>query len=164
MENNLEEKVNESQILDQNTPKEKSKKVVSEKTKEALRKGREKLTEKWIKDKKVKDDLKEKYAIKKANQLIKNKLEIKKNMGVENENSDEEELIIQKPKPKKTKKIVIVSNDSDSDDNDIITKVIKKKDIKENKKMYEPELAPPPPPPPPPIQQPIKKNPTIVFF
>ncbi len=59
----------------QNPPVEKIKKprakrVVNEKTLEALKKGREKLAEKWKNDKIVNEELKEKYVIKKANKVF----------------------------------------------------------------------------------------------
>ena len=59
------------------------KRILSDKTKDALKKGREKLAYKWIQDRERNDELKEKYAIKKANKIIKEKLKIKKDMGVE---------------------------------------------------------------------------------
>ena len=66
----------EPQQLQQEQPVEKIKKprakrVVNEKTLEALKKGREKLAEKWKHDKIVNEELKEKYFIKKANKVIK---------------------------------------------------------------------------------------------
>ena len=57
--------------------KPRAKRVVNEKTLEALKKGREKLAEKWKNDKIVNEELKEKYVIKKANKVIKNKLKVK---------------------------------------------------------------------------------------
>ncbi len=59
------------------------KRILSDKTKDALKKGREKLANKWINDRERNEELKEKYAIKKANKIIKEKLIIKKDMGAE---------------------------------------------------------------------------------
>ncbi len=47
------------------------KRILSDKTKDALKKGREKLANKWINDRERNEELKEKYAIKKANKTIK---------------------------------------------------------------------------------------------
>jgi hypothetical protein len=52
----------------------KGKRQVSQKTLDALARGREKLKEKWTNDKVKNDELKEIYAIKKVNKVIKQKL------------------------------------------------------------------------------------------
>jgi hypothetical protein len=59
------------------------KRIISDKTKDALKKGRDKLAEKWIQDREKREELKEKYAIKKANKIIKQKLKLKKDLGAE---------------------------------------------------------------------------------
>ena len=69
------------------------KRILSDKTKDALKKGREKLANKWINDRERNEELKEKYAIKKANKIIKQKLKIKKDMGAEDLDSEDEEPI-----------------------------------------------------------------------
>ena len=45
---------------------------LTDKTKDALKKGRDKLAEKWIQDRERNEELKSKYAIKKANKIIVN--------------------------------------------------------------------------------------------
>ena len=84
--------------------KPRAKRVVNEKTLEALKKGREKLAEKWKNDKIVNEELKEKYVIKKANKVIKNKLKIKEQVGaIELDSEDEEPIkIVQQKNRKKT--------------------------------------------------------------
>ena len=85
--------------------------ILSDKTKDALKKGRDKLAEKWIQDREKREELKEKYAIKKANKIIKQKLKLKKDMGAEELDSEDEEpiKIVQPKKPKKQQVIVLPS-------------------------------------------------------
>lgn len=111
----------------------KKKKVVSEKTKEALAKGREKLKEKWTEDQKRRQELNEKYAIKKANKMIKEKLNIKKSLGVEDLDSEEEEPIklIQPKKPRK-KQIIMMDPESESEE-EVIYKKAPQKSVKQPK-------------------------------
>ena len=54
----IELKVNKDDIKDVEPKKPRAKRIVSEKTKEALAKGREKLQEKWKNDKVKNDELK----------------------------------------------------------------------------------------------------------
>jgi hypothetical protein len=90
---------------------------LSDKTKESLAKGREKLNAKWEEDRKRKEELTEKYAIKKANKMIKEKLGIKKQMGIAEDDTEEEEplKVIQPIKPKK-KQTIILPEKSDSEE------------------------------------------------
>jgi len=124
------------------------KRILSDKTKDALKKGREKLANKWIQDRERNDELKEKYAIKKANKIIKEKLKIKKDMGVEELDSEDEEPIkIVQPKKPKKQQVIVLPTESDSEEEIII-----KKD-KKSKKIVEPMK----------IEQ-IKTKPSIVFY
>jgi len=126
----------------------KKKKVVSEATKAALAKGREKLNKKWEEDRIKNKELEEKYAIKKANKIIKHKMNIKKKYDINESDTEEEEpvKIIQKSKPKKQ---VIIFPAPESDEEEIIMK-------KAPKKKQEA--------PPPPQQQPQKQNFNIMFY
>jgi hypothetical protein len=122
---------------------------LSEKTKESLAKGREKLNKKWEEDRKRKEELTEKYAIKKSNKMIKEKLAIKKQMGIAEDDSEDEEpvKIIQPTKPKK-KQTIILPAQSDSEEEVVYKKAPTKKDVKPV--IREPE--------------PIKESLRIVFF
>ena len=123
------------------------KRILSDKTKDALKKGREKLANKWIQDRERNDELKEKYAIKKANKIIKEKLKIKKDMGVEDLDSEDEEPIkIVQPKKPKKQQVIVLPTESDSEEEIII-----KKD-KKIKKVIEQKI------------EPIKTKPSIVFY
>ena len=124
------------------------KRILSDKTKDALKKGREKLADKWINDRERNEELKEKYAIKKANKIIKQKLKIKKDMGAEELDSEDEEPIkIIQPKKAKKQQVIVLPTESDSEDEIII-----KKD-KKIKKVVEPIKT-----------EPIKTKPNIVFY
>jgi hypothetical protein len=124
------------------------KRILSDKTKDALKKGRDKLAEKWIQDRERNEELKSKYAIKKANKIIKEKLKIKKEMGVEDLDSEDEEPIkIIQPKKAKKQQVIVLPTESDSEDEIII-----KKD-KKIKKVVEPIKT-----------EPIKTKPNIVFY
>lgn len=103
---------------------------LSEKTKESLAKGREKLNSKWQEDRQRKVILTEKYAIKKANKLLKEKLEIKKQMGISEDDTDDEEPIklIQPKKPKK-KQTIVLPVESDSEEEIVYKKPSKKKEV-----------------------------------
>lgn len=104
---------------------------LTDKTKEALKKGREKLAEKWINDRIKNDELKDKYAIKKANKLIKQKMKLKKQMGAEDLDSEDEEPIkLIQPKKQKKQQVIVLPIESDSEDEIII-----KKEKKSNKKL-----------------------------
>ncbi len=112
--------------------KPRAKRVVNEKTLEALKKGREKLAEKWKNDKIVNEELKEKYVIKKANKVIKNKLKIKEQVGAIELDSEEEEpiKIVQQKKAEK-KQIIVLPPESDSEEEIVLKKESKKKITKE---------------------------------
>lgn len=120
-----------------NTPIQKPKRTLNEQQKANLAKGRElgrlRLKEKSNKVKEEKQQatdelqklqlansqLKNKAVIKKANELIKEKLKIKKTLDVpvENEDSDEEEIIIPiQPKKPKKKKVIYLPPESDSEE------------------------------------------------
>ena len=130
---------------------------LSEKTKESLAKGREKLNQKWEEDRKRKEELTIKYAQKKAEKLEKEKKQIKKQMGLKEESEEEQEQEIYVAKKKtiqpKKKKIVIVEESEESEKEEQV--VVKKKTI--------PEKAPA-------QKEPIKEQPThnnnlrLVFF
>jgi len=105
----------------------KKKRVVSEKTLLALKQGREALSKKWENDRITNKEMEEKYAIKKANKVIKHKMNIKKKYGVEGEDSEDEEpiQIIKEKKPKK-KQIIVMPAESDSEEEIIYKKLSKK--------------------------------------
>jgi hypothetical protein len=132
----------------------KKKKVVSEATKEALKKGREALNKKWEEDRLKNKELEEKYAIKKANKIIKHKMNIKKKYDINESDTEEEEpvKIIQKTKPKK-QVIIFPSPESDSEEEIIMKKTPKKK------QPIAQQTAQPPQP-----QQPQQPNFNIMFY
>ena len=136
------------------------KRILSDKTKDALKKGREKLANKWINDRERNEELKEKYAIKKANKIIKQKLKIKKDMGAEDLDSEDEEpiKIVQPKKPKK--QVIVLPTESDSEDEIIIKKDKKiKKVVSESQTRQSNYIAGEP------IKtEPIKTKPNIVFY
>jgi len=110
----------------------KAKRQVSQKTLDALARGREKLKEKWNNDKVKNEELKEVYAIKKANKVIKNKLKIKENIGVEDEDDEPEQPIkLIQPIKKKKQQIIRLPEISDDEEEIIIKKESKKKVVKE---------------------------------
>ena len=121
-------KINSEIVEDLQLKPKRAKRVVSEKTKEALKLGREKLAEKWKVDKVKNEELKEKYVVKKANKIIKQKLKIKEQIGAIDLDSDEEEPIklVQQKKPKK-KQIIILPPESDSEEEIVLKKESKKK-------------------------------------
>ena len=121
-------KVNSEVVEDLQLKPKRAKRVVSEITKEALKLGREKLAEKWNVDKVKNEELKEKYVVKKANKIIKQKLKIKEQIGAIDLDSDEEEPIklVQQKKPKK-KQIIILPPESDSEEEIVLKKESKKK-------------------------------------
>ena len=136
-ENIVESKINNDINQDLEPKKPRAKRVVSEKTKEALRLGREKLAEKWKNDKVKNEELKEKYVVKKANKIIKQKLKIKEQIGAEELDSEEEEpyKLIQQKKPRK-KQIIVLPPESDSEEEIVLKKESKKK----SKEMPEPSF------------------------
>jgi hypothetical protein len=117
----------------------KSKRKVSQKTLDALARGREKLKEKWSNDKIKNDELKEVYAIKKVNKIIKQKLKIKENIGVDQEEDDEPEHPIKLVQPIKKKKQQIITLPLISDDEE---EIIIKKPSKAKKEVSVPTPQP----------------------
>ena len=115
---------------------------VGENTKKALEAGRAKLKENWELKRKEKAELMEKYATKKANAKLKEKLKIKKMMGCEDLSSDEEEPIkvVKETKPKK-KQTIIIKEESESEE-----EIIVKKPKKKVEKVEEVKQAPQPTP------------------
>jgi hypothetical protein len=104
----------------------KKKRVVSEKTLEALKKGREALNKKWQEDKLKNKELEEKYAIKKANKIIKQKMNIKKKYDVdENDTEEEEPIVIKQEKKPKKKQIIMMPPESDSEEEIVYKKPLK---------------------------------------
>ena len=133
----VEPKINNEVVKDLEPKKPRAKRVISEKTKEALKLGREKLAEKWKNDKVKNEELKEKYVVKKANKIIKQKLKIKEQIGAEELDSEEEEPIklIQQKKPRK-KQIIVLPPESDSEEEIVLKKESKKK----SKEMPDPSF------------------------
>ena len=106
----------------------KGKRQVSQKTLDALARGREKLKEKWTNDKVKNDELKEIYAIKKVNKVIKQKLKIKENIGVEDLDDEPEQPIkLIQPIKKKKQQIIRLPEISDDEEEIVIKKEPKKK-------------------------------------
>jgi hypothetical protein len=106
----------------------KAKRQVSQKTLDALARGREKLKEKWSNDKVKNEELKEVYAIKKANKVIKQKLKIKENIGVEDLDDEPEQPIkLIQPIKKKKQQIIRLPEISDDEEEIIIKKPSKVK-------------------------------------
>ena len=139
----------------------KKKREVSEATKENLRKGREALKLYWEEQRQKKEEMAEKYAIKKANKIINQKMKIKKELACEEMSSEEEEpmMIVKQEKKKLVKKpvrkqtIIIQQEPDDSEEEDeepiYKTKTMKK----QNKEVYHEPVQ----------QNPLQKN-QIVFF
>jgi len=119
----------------------KKKRVVSEKTLEALKKGREALNKKWQEDKVKNKELEEKYAIKKANKIIKQKMNIKKKYDVdENDTEEEEPIIIKQEKKPKKKQIIMMPPESDSEE-----EIVYKKPSKPRQQQVSPPQPQPAP-------------------
>ena len=135
----------------------KVKREVSLKQQETLKKGREALKAKKEAQLKQKEEYMTKLAIKKANNVIKSKMKMKKDLGLNPESSDEEEPIIQvQPKKPKKKQVVYLPPESDSEEEIIYKRAPK---VKSKPK---PEPEPEPIPQPIPIQAPIPRA-RIVF-
>jgi hypothetical protein len=122
----------------------KKKRVVSQATLDALKKGREALNKKWQEDKIKNKELEEKYAIKKANKIIKQKMNIKKKYDVdENDTEEEDPVIIKQEKKPRKKQIIMMAPESDSEE-EIIYK-------KPSKPRQQQQQAPPAPVPTQPV-------------
>lgn len=139
----LNEATKQLNINEDNEPIQapKKKKVVSEATKAALAKGREALNAKWEADRIKNKELNDKYAIKKANKIIKQKMNIKKKYDINESDTEEEEpvKIIQKTKPKK-QVIIFPAPESDTEEEIIMKKAPKKK-----QEQAQPAAQPQPP-------------------
>lgn len=99
----------------------KTKRVMNDKQKENLAKGREKAKEtlrlKREQAQKDKEELIEQMAIKKANSLIKSKLKLKKDFKLEEADDEDEDIIVPiQPKKPKKKQIVYLPPESDSEE------------------------------------------------
>lgn len=126
LENNEEEDNNKIQAP-------KKKRVVSQATLDALKKGREALNKKWQEDKIKNKELEEKYAIKKANKIIKQKMNIKKKYDVdENDTEEEDPVIIKQEKKPRKKQIIMMAPESDSEE-----EIIYKKPSKPRQQQYQ---------------------------
>ena len=119
----------------------KVKREVSLKQQENLKKGRESLKAKKEAQLKEKEEYLQKLSIKKTNNYIKSKTKLKKEFGLDPDDSDDEEPIIQiQPKKPKRKQIVYLPPESDSEEEVIYKRA--------------PKPKPKPEPKPEPIQQP----------
>ena len=127
----------------------KVKRETSLKQQEVLKKGREALKAKKEAQLKQKEEYMTKLAIKKTNNIIKSKLKMKKDFGLNSESSEEEEPIVQvQPKKPKKKKVIYLPPKSDSEEEIIYKKA--------------PKITSRPEPEPIPIQAPIPRG-RIVF-
>jgi len=101
---------------------------LSDKLKESLANGRQKLQEKWQQDRIKNKELSDMYAIKRANKLIKQQLTLKQKMYCDDLDDEPEEpiKIIQPKKPKK-KQTIILEPVSDSEEEIIYKKESKPK-------------------------------------
>lgn len=95
----------------------KVKRPMNQKQLDNLAKGRENAKLRREEMKKHKEDLISQLAIKKANSMIKNKLKIKKDFGLEDADSEEEDIIVPiQPKKPKKKQVVYLPPESDSEE------------------------------------------------
>jgi hypothetical protein len=139
----------------------KKKREVSEATKENLRKGREALKLYWEEQRQKKEEMAEKYAIKKANKIINQKMKIKKELACEDMSSEEEEpmMIVKQEKKKPSKKparkqTIIIQQEPDESEEEDEEPIYKTKTMKkQNKEVYHEPVQ----------QNPLQKN-QIVFF
>jgi hypothetical protein len=164
-EPDIEEEIENDDYAEEITKKRNSKiqapkvkREVSLRQQEILKKGREALKAKKEAQLKEKQEYLTKLAVKKTNNIIKSKMKIKKEMGLNPEETDEEEPIvqIQQKKPKK-KQVIYLPPESDSEE-----EIIYKKAPKTSKPKAKPEPEPEPVPQPIPIHAPIPRH-KIVF-
>jgi polyribonucleotide nucleotidyltransferase len=95
----------------------KVKRPLNQKQLENLAKGRENAKLRREQLKKNKEDLITQLAIKKANNMIKSKLKLKKEFGLEDADDDEEDIIVPiQPKKPKKKQVVYLPPESDSEE------------------------------------------------
>lgn len=127
----------------------KKKRIPNEKTLNALKAGRERLSQKWDEQRKEREAYAEKIAIKKANQIIRAKQNIKKQMGADDLSSDDEQPIVQiQPVKPKKKQVVYLPPESDSEE-----EVIYKKAPKQKQSLAKHD----------PVPAPVSQMPKIVF-
>ena len=106
----------------------KVKRPVSEKQKDNLKKGREALKAKKELQLKQKEEYLQKLSIKKTNDYIKSKAKLKKDFGLNPEDSEEEEPIVQiQPKKPKKKQVVYLPPESDSEEEIVYKRTAKPK-------------------------------------
>ncbi len=101
---------------------------LSDKLKQSLAQGREKLKEKWEQDKIKNKELSDMYAIKRANKIIQQQLKLKQKMHCEDLDDEPEEVIkVIQPKKAPKKKTIILEAISDSEEEIIVRKEKPKK-------------------------------------
>jgi hypothetical protein len=101
---------------------------LSEKLKQSLAQGREKLKEKWEQDKIRNKELSDMYAIKRSNKIIQQQLKLKQKMHCEDLDDEPEEVIkVIQPKKAPKKKTIILEAISDSEEEIIVKKEKPKK-------------------------------------
>jgi hypothetical protein len=106
----------------------KVKRPVSEKQQDNLKKGREALKAKKELQLKQKEEYLQKLSIKKTNDYIKSKAKLKKDFGLNPEDSEEEEPIVQiQPKKPKKKQVVYLPPESDSEEEIVYKRTAKPK-------------------------------------
>lgn len=124
------------------------KRQLTDKQKEILAKGREKAKEslklKREQSQKVKQEMMEQLAIKKANNLIKKKVGLKKDFNLEDADDEEEDILIPvQPKKPKKKQIVYLPPESESEEEIIYKRAPPaRKPIKQHFPEPEPQPAP----------------------
>ncbi len=96
---------------------------LSEKLKQSLAQGREKLKEKWEQDKIRNKELSDMYAIKRSNKIIQQQLKLKQKMHCEDLDDEPEEVIkVIQPKKAPKKKTIVLEAISDSKEEIIVRK------------------------------------------
>ena len=101
---------------------------LSDKLKQSLAQGREKLKEKWEQDKIRNKELSDMYAIKRSNKIIQQQLKLKQKMHCEDLDDEPEEVIkVIQPKKAPKKKTIILEAISDSEEEIIVRKEKPKK-------------------------------------
>lgn len=125
---NKEQEDDSGPILAEMPAQVKQKRKPNEKTLNALKAGREKLNQKWDEQRREREEYAEKIAIKKANQIIRAKQNIKKQMAAEDLSSEDEQPIIQiQPVKPKKKQVVYLPPESDSEEEIIYKKAPKQR-------------------------------------
>ena len=129
----------------------KVKKVLTDKQKEAMEKGRNSLKLKREQQLKEKNELKEQLILKKAEQVKRAQTKLKQDIGLDEEEEEEIEYRVKKSKPRPKKKIVYVEEEEEEEE---VEEEYIEEEPKPKKKTY-PPVAPP--------STPIAK-PRIVFW